>query len=138
MPQPNNPLVIVFKLLVSDPSLRARFLQDPAAVFYDLGLGCPADFVGPRGKFCPAMPDLPEGDAAFDIRHQYWRHWLAGAPPMLEDFLATLDRDRLFPHRSSFSSQQEWDHFIASIKVMIGDELSGFVDLSSEEMPGHP
>ena len=59
-----NPLVQVLKLVVADPKLRRQFIRDPASVFKQVGLGCPASFVGRQGNFCPVMPKLPDDDLA--------------------------------------------------------------------------
>ena len=59
-----NPLIQVLKLVVADPKLRRKFIHDPAAVFKQVGLGCPLNFVGRQGNFCPVMPKLPEDESA--------------------------------------------------------------------------
>ena len=111
-----NPLVQVLKLVVADPKLRRQFIRDPASVFKQVGLGCPASFVGRQGNFCPVMPKLPLDDhAAMDISHSYWQEWLRGGVDQLSEFRRVLgDYDR-YPDRSSFQSEDEWNAFFESI-----------------------
>ncbi len=111
-----NLLVQVLKLVVADPKLRRQFIRDPASVFKLVGLGCPANFVGKQGNFCPVMPKLPDDDhAASDISHPYWDDWLKGGVDQLSDFRRVLGEDNRYPDRSSFQSQEEWDSFLQSI-----------------------
>jgi len=118
-----NPLVIVLKLVIADPELRHLFIRSPGKVFKLLGLGCPFDMVGKRGSFCPVMPELPEGEAAYDIEHEYWAKWLAGGLDQLSSFRKIVgDTDR-YPSRSTFKSKQEWTDFVEGVKVEIQDTL---------------
>ncbi|MBD1194580.1 hypothetical protein [Vulcanococcus sp. Clear-D1] len=119
----DNPLIIVLKLVIADPELRHLFIRRPGRVFKILGLGCPMDMVGKNGRFCPVMPELPEGEAAYDIEHEYWAEWLAGGLDQLKDFRRVVgDRDR-FPSRSAFKSKRDWEQFVERIKVEIRDTL---------------
>ena len=111
-----NPLVQVLKLVVADPKLRRQFIQDPASVFKQVGLGCPASFVGRQGNFCPVMPKLPDDDcAANDISHAYWEEWLQGGVDQLSEFRRVLGQFDRYPDRSSFQSEEEWNAFFQSI-----------------------
>ena len=114
-----NPLVQVLKLVQADPKLRRLFINNPALVFKNIGLGCPADFVSSRGKFCPVMPDLPDGPASFDILDPYWNEWLRGGVDQINDFKKVLSETNCFPTRSSFRSEEEWKQFYNSVKNSI-------------------
>jgi hypothetical protein len=88
-------------------------------VFSRLGLGCPADFVGRQGNHCPAMPPLPQGGAARDIRDPYWREWLQGSLDQLRNAKIVLANEEPFPPRASFASEVEWEAFVADVKADI-------------------
>ena len=119
-----NPLVQVLKLVVADPKLRRQFIRDPASVFKQVGLGCPASFVGRQGNFCPVMPKLPDDDlAAKDISHIYWDEWLQGGVDQLSEFRRVLGQYDRYPDRSSFDSEEEWDAFFQSIVASIAETM---------------
>jgi len=128
-----NPLVTVLKLLIPDPRLRREFIQDPSKVFSRLGLGCPKDFVGRKGNFCPTMPQLPPDSAANDISHPYWRDWLSGGVEQLADFQRVLDKDARFPSRSTFSTESEWNAFVDSIVSHIKEQLVTLHEMQSND-----
>ena len=122
-----NPLIQVLKLVVADPKLRRKFIQDPAAVFKQVGLGCPLNFVGPRGNFCPVMPKLPEDkSAAMDISHPYWQDWLQGGVDQLGEFRRVLGLADRYPDRSSFHSDDEWEIFFQSVVHSISQTMKHF------------
>ena len=115
LPQ-ENPLVKVLKLVVASPKLRRQFIKDPASVFKKVGLGCPADFVGRQGNFCPVMPKLPDDERiANDISHAYWGEWLQGGVDQLSEFRRVLGQVDRYPDRSSFGSEEEWNVFLQSV-----------------------
>ena len=116
----NTPLISVLKLLVSDPKLRREFIVNPARVFKKLGLGCPVDFVGKKGKLCPIMPDLPEyGSAREDIEDPYWAEWLQGGVDQLKNFQQVLSDLDPYPTRRDFCSTEEYEQFQESIRLEI-------------------
>lgn len=125
-PSPANPLIQVLKLLMADPQLRRTFIADPALVFKQLGLGCPADFVGRRGNHCPVMPPLPAGEAARDISHPYWQEWLAGSLEQLRNARVVLRDETPFPHRDSFSTEAEWHTFVEEVRQMIKNSIKNW------------
>lgn len=119
-----NPLVQVLKLVVADPKLRRQFIRDPASVFKQVGLGCPASFVGRQGNFCPVMPKLPDDDlASKDISHSYWEEWLQGGVEQLSEFRRVLGQYDRYPDRSSFNSEEEWNAFFQSIVASIAETM---------------
>ena len=119
-----NPLIQVLKLVVADPKLRRKFIYDPAAVFKQVGLGCPLNFVGRQGNFCPVMPKLPEDEsAATDIGHPYWQEWLQGGVDQLGEFRRVLGSKDRYPDRSSFHSEDEWEHFFRSVVHSISQTM---------------
>ena len=120
---PNNPLITVMKLLISDPHLRRKFIANPAAVFKQIGLGKPVDMVGYEGNFCPVMPKLLNTEADFDISHKYWSEWLQGGVNQLQDFRRLLEAENRFPARSSFKSESEWNDFYQTILSTIKQQL---------------
>lgn len=120
----DNPLVIVLKLVIADPELRRLFIRSPGKVFKLLGLGCPFDMVGKRGSFCPVMPELPEGEAAYDIEHEYWAKWLAGGLDQLSSFRRIVSDTDRYPSRSIFKSKQEWIDFVERVRAEIKDALA--------------
>jgi len=128
----DNPLVIVLKLVIADHELRHLFIRSPGKVFKMLGLGCPVDMVGKRGKFCPVMPDLPDGEAAYDIEHEYWASWLKGGLEQLQSFRRIVGNTERYPSRSTFSGKQEWLKFIDSKKQEIASILDELHCCSSE------
>jgi len=120
----DNPLVQVLKLVVANPKLRRQFIQDPASVFKRVGLGCPANFVGRQGNFCPVMPKLPDDEVvANDIGHTYWDEWLQGGVDQLSEFRRVLGQFDRYPDRSSFQSEAEWNVFFQSIVDSIAENL---------------
>lgn len=123
-PSPANPLIQVLKLLMADPSLRRSFITDPGQVFSQLGLGCPADFVGRRGNHCPVMPPLPTGEAANDIRHPYWQTWLEGSLEQLRNARVVLANETPFPARSSFTNEAEWQAFVEEVRQTIQQSIN--------------
>ena len=118
-PGPTNPLIQVLKLLIADPNLRRAFIADPSVVFSQLGLGCPADFVGRKGNLCPAMPPLPQGEAATNICDPYWRDWLQGGVEQLRNAKLVLADELPFPLRDSFATDAEWQLFVENVKADI-------------------
>jgi len=119
----DNPLVIVLKLVIADHELRHLFIRSPGKVFKMLGLGCPIDMVGKRGKFCPVMPDLPDGEAAYDIEHEYWASWLKGGLEQLQSFRRIVGNTERYQSRSTFRGKQEWLNFIDNKKQEIASIL---------------
>lgn len=138
-PLPANPLIQVLKLLMADPWLRRAFVAEPALVFRELGLGCPADFVGRRGNHCPVMPPLPVGEAARDIRHPYWREWLAGSLDQLRNARVVLRDETPFPHRDSFATEAEWQAFVEEVRRMIAISIEDWHRADHDtELDGSP
>ena len=135
-PSPANPLIQVLKLLMADPQLRRTFIADPALVFKQLGLGCPADFVGRRGNHCPVMPPLPAGKAARDIRHPYWQEWLSGSLEQLRNARVVLRDETPFPHRDSFATEEDWLHFVAEVRQTIATSLEQWHSLEQRHGNG--
>lgn len=127
-PSPANPLIQVLKLLIADPIMRRTFINDPAFVFSQLGLGCPADFVGRRGSYCPVMPTLPQGHAATNIRDPYWHEWLQGSLEQLRNAKVVLASECPFPSRNSFGSDQEWQAFVEYVKAEIQASIQAWHD----------
>jgi hypothetical protein len=119
----DNPLVIVLKLVIADPELRHLFVRSPGKVFKMLGLGCPIDMVGRRGNFCPVMPKLPDGEAAYDIEHEYWAEWLSGGLDQLSSFRRIVGDAERYPSRSTFESKQAWIDFVSGLKEEITSKL---------------
>ena len=114
-----NPLIILLQLVIADPELRSRFEKDPASVFCEFGLGCPAKLVGKNGRFCPVMPPLPEDPTiAEDLRAPYWRTWVAGAVDQLHDRDQTYSNLAPLPTRSSFG-EEEWGKRLEGAKATI-------------------
>lgn len=133
MSHAGTPLINILRLLVSDPKLRREFIASPALVFKKLGLGCPVDFVGKKGKLCPVMPDLPPvGCARHDIEDPYWKKWLAGGVEQLKNFQQVLSDTDPYPTRRDFDSQLEYQRFQESIKLEI---LSSLQRLRESEDP---
>jgi len=130
----DTPLISILRLLVSDPKLRREFIVNPARVFKKLGLGCPVDFVGKRGKLCPIMPDLPESGAAReDIEDLYWTEWLQGGVDQLKNFQQVFSDLDPYPTRRDFDSPHEYEQFQESIRLEILSNLKRLREGSSDQ-----
>ena len=124
------PVIILFTLIVSDPELRNRFEADVPGVLAEFGLSCPRFLVGLGNRFCPVMPPIPrDSSTADDIHAGYWRKWLDGAVPQLDDFGS---RSEKIPLRSELPSAT-WDWIIARAKEVIAEKTR--VMLATERKP---
>ena len=119
-----NPLVALILLLDADPDLRRHFRREPAAMFAEFGLGCPSDFIGVRGRACPAMPVMPGGPADRDIADGYWASWLRGGVRQIDPYRSTLlPQHARLPQRHSLDSL-EWRIVVARVKAVIAAAIA--------------
>lgn len=127
--QPDHPrwklpgIDILFLVVDADPEIRERFMQDPASIFIEFGLGCPADLVGKYNRPCPVMPPIPEDPAvASNLSDPYWDKWLEGAIPQLESFALGGYEDFALPARSS-CSDEEWQRILDQAQTAISTQI---------------
>ncbi len=134
-----NPLVAMILLLDADPQLRRRFRAETAEVLDEFGLGCPADFIGVRGRACPAMPEMPGGGADVDIADPYWASWLHGGVRQVDPYRSALGDDVRLPERDALSSF-EWKILVERVRTVIRRAVASIdgesSDVSGSAQPG--
>lgn len=115
------PTLILFTLLVSDRSLRARFEADVAGILIGFGLSSPKHLIGLSERHCPVMPRIPvDAEVADDIRHPFWSKWLEGAIPQLDNFGTRATR---LPDRETISDA-DWNWLVTRAKNAIREKAA--------------